>query len=112
MECYTMTRYDRRRGRYEASCEVGTLARVLVEARNIAAVAAYDVKVEVKIEMDNENKKPFLIAITTRDSKGQLVTSFSAQKYTDEEELPSSAIQIAVQAHDLEVLKNFVLGES
>ncbi len=111
MECYTMTRYDRRRGRYEASCEVGTLAKVLAEARNITAVAAYDIKVEVKIEMDNENKKPFLIAITTRDSRGQLVTSLSAQKYT-EEELPKSAIKTALQADDLEVLKNFVLGES
>jgi hypothetical protein len=111
MEFYTMTRYDRRKGRYEVSCEVGTLAKVLVEARNIAAAAAYDVKVEVKIEMDDENKKPFSIAVTTRDSKGQLVTSFSAQNYT-EEELPSSAIQTAMQAHDIEVLKNFVLGES
>jgi hypothetical protein len=111
MEYYTMTRYDRRKGRYEASCEVGTLAKVLVQARNIAAAAAYDVKVEVKIEMDDENKKPFSIAVTTRDSKGQLVTSFSAQHYT-EEELPSSAIQTARQAHDIEVLKNFVLGES
>ena len=106
-----ITKYDRQKGRYVASFEMGSLALVLTKARELVESSIDGLKVAVKIDKDNSHD-PLTIKVTTRDTEGGIDTIFIAKRYSQKSAILKEAQRVAKHGDNIELIRDFILGSS